>query len=71
MSCGLYMKCTPSMMPGQHSCNLSKESIKKNLNECLAILGTLCEAENGDYEKDLKFQAQLLNSLISSQLPRT
>lgn len=56
MNCGQYVKGTSPLLIGTcetHMCNLVPAQIKKNMNECKAILSTLL-IENGEEEKDSK-----------------
>lgn len=46
MTCGRYMKGASHDLDDlfqNHSCNSSREQVKKNMLECIAILGTLDE----------------------------
>lgn len=47
MTCGRYMKGASHDLDElfqKHSCNLSRVEVKKNMFECIAILGTLNKA---------------------------
>lgn len=56
MNCGQYVKGTSPLLIGtceKQLCNLVPAQIKKNMNECKAILSTLL-VENGEEEEDSK-----------------